>query len=109
MKKPVAFAQWLESLRDDPKARKAAVDILHDKDHPHYPALTKLVWAYTEGLPVKRVVTMDLSPQRQETGEQVLERVLAAVLNLAQVKGGDPRWVQLQQIQGAEKVLAEVK
>ena len=97
---------WVGGLRDSPAVRQGFESILHDPTHKHYDSCLKLMLAYAEGTPIKRMVIADLTPQRQETGQQVSDRVWSQVLQLAATNPLDRRVQVLAAIQGAEAKLA---
>lgn len=103
----LGFMDWVGGLRDSDKVRKGFERVLHNPQHPHYAAAMKLMLAYAEGTPIRRIVVANLPPQRQETGQQVSDRVWEAVLRLAATNPGDRRVQVLAAIQGAEAKLAQ--
>lgn len=102
----LGFMDWVGGLRDDPKIRLGFEKVLQNSAHPHYASAMKLMLAYAEGTPIRRIAVADVTPQRQETGQQVSDRVWAAVLQLAATNPGDRRVQVLAAIQGAEAKLA---
>lgn len=103
----LGFMDWVGGLRDDPVIRQGFERILRNPYHDHYPAAMKLMLAYAEGTPIRRIAVADVTPQRQETGQEVSDRVWTAILRLAQTNPSDRRVQVLAKIQGAEAKLAQ--
>ena len=103
----LGFMDWVGGLRDSDTVRRKFEAVLHNPEHPHYASAMKLMLAYAEGTPIRRVVVADVTPQRQETGQQVSDRVWDAVLRLAATNPQDRRVQVLAAIQGAEAKLAQ--
>lgn len=103
----LGFMDWVGALRDDDTVRKGFEGILKNPQHPHYASAYKLMLAYAEGTPIKRIAVADVTPQRQETGQEVSDRVWKAILQLAATNPQDRRVQVLASIQGAEAKLAQ--
>ena len=103
----LGFMDWVGGLRDSDAIRKGFEGVLKNPKHPHYASAMKLMLAYAEGTPIRRIAVADVTPQRQETGQQVSDRVWEAVLRLAATNPQDRRVQVLASIQGAEAKLAQ--
>lgn len=98
---------WVGSLRDRDDLRRKFEGVLQNPKHPHYAACYKLMLAYAEGTPIKRIAVAEVTPQRLETGQEVSDRVWTAILRLAATNPADRRVQVLASIQGAEAKLAQ--